>query len=74
VRIENVSIPVALFVTLDGGNDTLELVGNTTLPAAGVGTVVIAGGAGVDTLEIDETVVLPVDFFGLLGIVTGFNP
>lgn len=74
VRLENISIPVNLNILLGAGNDTLELAGNTTLPAAGVGTILINGGVGSDELDIDfDTVTLPVDFFGLLGLITGFN-
>lgn len=74
VRLENISIPINLLILLDGGNDTLELAGNTTLPAAGVGTILINGGVGLDTLTIEDSVVLPVDFFTLLGVLSGFNP
>jgi hypothetical protein len=59
---------------LDGGNDVLELAGNTTLPALGVGAGFINGGLGLDHLVIGNDVVLPVDFFTLLGFLTNFNP
>lgn len=73
VLFDNISIPVGLAVLLDGGNDTLEFRGNTTLPAAGVGAIVLDGGAGVDDLIIGDDVVLPLNFFQLIGVITDFN-
>jgi hypothetical protein len=74
VRLENINIPVHVTILTGAGNDTLELAGNTTLPAAGVGTVNINGGTGLDTAVIDDTVNLPLDFFDLLSLLTNFNP
>ncbi len=73
VRIENINIPVAIDVRLGGGNDTLELAGNTSLPPLNVGSFIINGGSGLDTLDIEDSVTLPVNFGSLLGFITNFN-